>query len=74
MTYYYDLASSVTQNVGAGFFIGGVGLAIISAIAGIILACTNRPKKWMEALLFGIGLPIVFLGIAFAGCATAMSS
>jgi hypothetical protein len=74
MTYYYHLAATVSQNVGAGLFIGGLALAIISAIAGIIVACTNRPKKWMEALLFGIGLPIVFLGIAFAGCAAAMSS
>jgi hypothetical protein len=74
MTYYCYLASTVSQNVGAGFFFGGVGLAIISVIVAIILACTNRPKKWTEALLFGIGLPIVFLGIAFAGCAAAMSS
>ncbi len=74
MTNSIYLASSVSQNVGAGFFIGGVALAIISAIAGIVLACTNRPKKWTEALIFGIGLPVVFLGIAFAGCAAAVNS
>jgi hypothetical protein len=60
--------------VGAGVFIGGVALAIISAIAGIVLACTKRPKKWVEAAVVGIGLPIVFLGIAFAGCAAAFNS
>jgi hypothetical protein len=73
MTYYYCLASSLSANVGAGFFIGGIVLAIISGIVGICLACSKRPKKWAEALTVGIGLPIVFLGIAFAGCAAAMN-
>jgi hypothetical protein len=67
-----NLASMVTQTAGV-VFVAGVCLAVMSGIVGICLACTKRPNKRGEALLFGIGLPIVFLGIAFAGCAAAFS-
>ena len=41
-----------------------VALALMSGIVGLCVACGQRPNKRGEALLFGIGLPIVFLGVA----------
>lgn len=67
------LAATIAQDFGPSIFFGGLILAMISFIVGIVLACTKRPKKWVEALVVGIGLPILFVGIAFAGCTAALN-
>ena len=55
-------------------FIGGGVLALFSFVAGIFLACSKRENKWIEAFLVGVGLPIVFGFVAFAGCGMAIGN
>jgi len=58
-------------NAGGYVFVIFSALAIISMFAGIVLAFSKRPNGKGEAVLVGIGLPIVFAMIAFAGCGAA---
>lgn len=72
MTQTVLLAAKVSEQVGAGVFLVGLLVAIVSFIVGIVRACSNRPNKWLEALFWGIAVPVTCVGIAFAGCSAAL--
>ena len=43
--------------------LAGMVMAVAGVILGIILACTKRPHKWVEALVAGVVIPILALGL-----------
>ncbi len=65
------IASMEFQAAGAVMVVC-ITLALMSGIVGLHVACGRRPNNRGEALLFGIGLPIVFFSVAIAGYAAAL--
>lgn len=59
-------------EVGGALFIGSLLLALLCVIEGIVIACTKTRNRWLLAALVGLGLPLVFVCIAFAGCGMAL--
>ena len=58
----------MTGTVGYAVFYFCSALAVASFVWGVVIACSKRREKWFSAVLFGLGLPVVFGSIACAGC------